>query len=230
MKKLFVAFSVVLLVLGITGAVSAINITYDNSYRLSDDTLTTPYDWATVETFDNSSLLWNWTGSGKVVSGAVISRYAAPFNNSLMNAADQTNYVTVPDPESDGSDFYTADLGGTYNYFGLFWGSVDTYNTLSFFSNGSEVASYTGSAITYPNPANGNKTAPSTNLYVNFFDLPEFDSFVMASTDFAFEADNIAIGNAPIPTPEPATMLLFGTGLVGLAGFGRKKIKKSSLK
>ena len=28
------------------------------------------------------------------------------------------------------------------------------------------------------------------------------------------------------PIPEPATMLLFGTGLIGVAAFGRKKLFK----
>jgi hypothetical protein len=45
--------------------------------------------------------------------------------------------------------------------------------------------------------------------------------FIIVSTVFA----NGGSLNG-FPVPEPATLLLLGVGMVGLAGFGRKKFKK----
>jgi len=214
MKRYLTLFSALILLLALSGLSHAYSINY--LYDTDGNNFISPYSGVIVEDFEGS-LLWTWTGSYHVLTGDVSGVASAPFGDSTK---DTTKYVSVPKDVNDvPQSVAVTNLGGLYNYFGLWWGSVDTYNTLTFYNNGTEVASFTGTSITTPNAANGDQTAPSTNLYVNFLDLPLFNSFEMTSTQYAFEADNLAIG----VVPEPTTLLLLGFGLLGLAGFRRKE-------
>jgi hypothetical protein len=82
-------------------------------------------------------------------------------------------------------------------------------------------------AVTGGNPPNYKNRFPLIQDTV-IFTLSGLDPNFVASADtitnISFQyGTSLSEQNVPVPVPEPATMLLFGCGLIGLVTFGRRK-------
>jgi VCBS repeat-containing protein len=129
--------------------------------------------------------------AGIVNGGSDVS--AAPFMGPLPGAPDTTNYLSVNGTE-------TIVFNEIQNTFGLYWSSVDAYNTIEFFHGATLVASFTGVDLS-PLVANGNENSFASAGYVQFSNLSAFDTVVLQSGQ-AFEVDNMSAGFVPPPTGE----------------------------
>lgn len=96
-------------------------------------------------------------------------------------------------------------------------GSLDTYNTISFYSGNTLVKSFTGSQLTDPNPAAGEQAGDANNrrYYFTFGAADDINKVVFQSTFPAFEFDNIAGALSAVPEPATWAMMIVGFGFVG---------------
>lgn len=165
------------------------------------------------------------SGDSEAVQGALSGRYAAPFlsggNGTLFgdpaNGPDTTTYL------STGIGSVTLTLPGLEKYFGLLWGSVDSYNTLKLYNGATLVGTVTGTDVTAS--ANGNQGAAGT-FYVNISDDLAFNTVKLISTQYAFEFDNVAYGSKTA-IPEPGALAIFGASLLAFGWLLRRKSGQS---
>jgi hypothetical protein len=160
--------------------------------------------------FTDGSL--TFSGDGAIVIGSVSDAYAEPYT-------DTTYYLTTGYDGTPGTKTETVTFAQNEWRFGLFWGSMDAYNTLEFFNGSNLVGSFTGNDVTVPpDGADGDQSSFSTDRYVNFYG--EYNKVIFQTTSPAFEVDNISTG---VPETSTWVMMLAGFGGLGFAAFRRSR-------
>jgi hypothetical protein len=158
--------------------------------------------------------------------GASASGYSYTYTNAGIydGTGGLVSGVAAP-PVGDMTDFLAVYSGGTATIttpllesMSVYIGSVDSYNTISFYNGGTLVGSFTGTQLLAPLPAaaNGDQSSALTNRTFDFnFGNTPVNEVVFSSSGNSFEFDNVA-GTA-VPEPGVWLLLLMGFGVLGTA-------------
>jgi hypothetical protein len=197
----------------------------DVGLAISGTNLTTEtfnsFSAGTTANFVNSFATFSTVGA-KIETGSSAGQFAAP---SLSGGTpDLTPYLSVFGGTTQTITF----TGGTAVALGLYVGSLDEYNSITFkFASGpdqtftgNQIAAATGMNTTHPNTVGA-----QSNGFLLFSGLGAFTSVVLSSSQNSFEVDNIAFYSEIAPgVPETSTwaMMILGFFGVGFMAYRRK--------
>lgn len=169
----------------------------------------------TTETFQGAAVfarsgqwdIFNSTDAGVGLTGDGI--FLAPG----VSAQPQKGVVSSDDKWASvgGGHSATISFAAGSGYVGFLWGSVDSYNTVTFYSGAQALASFKGGAgglaVNEVPAGNGNQAVAQ---YLNFW-APSITSVEFKSGGNAFEFDNVSA----VPEPETYALMLAGLAVVG---------------
>jgi hypothetical protein len=157
-----------------------------------------------------------FSGTGIVVNNVVGGVLQGSAGVYAVPPGDMTNYMAVLAGKTE-----TLKFSSTMDIFGLLWGSIDTYNHLTFSNTldpGAGSVTISGGNLPPPTQANGDQSAPTSNEYVTISGL-DFNQVVITSDSNSFEFDNVAAA-----APEPATWAMM---ILGFLGIGARSYRRS---
>lgn len=185
----------------VAGAAQA--ATYSYTYNYS------PVPVGNVSPYDATDLV-----NAAVVSGWDDDEYHIPYG-----VGEQEEYLSV---YGNGSAKYSFALGTTQVAFD--WGSIDYYNYITVTNFAGDSYSIKGGALLdNPDSLGRNATDPglggsgTVSAYFTLSDADGIKEIVLGSGLNSFEEGRMSA------VPLPAAALLFGSGIVALAGIRRKK-------
>lgn len=155
----------------------------------------------TAQTITAAGETFHFTGTSGVYAGNVPGLVRSPFAPGVMG-----DYLAA---EPGGA--LQIDFAQPQTSFDLLWGSVDTYNAISF---GTGTQTITGPEIAM---IMADTHFGLSNVAMEITGLAPFSSITVTSTAPAFE---FVPG---IPVPEPTTGAIISVGLIGLGLYRRKR-------